>query len=388
MKGTALTQYRAAAMLLACALVVLSPNLMWLHQVSGISMPSAPLAANLVFVMVVFTLSARLWVGALLLMPLAVLAPIEIFYIYTYGHPSDAHLLGILSETDSGEAGDYLRGVGGLALGGAVLVLAASLLIVRALYLKQCASPLRIRLWVLLGGGLTGALLVLQNMPVKAAEAAAVTGSISEMDVAMVGSESSRSLRELADSYPLGLPLRVAAYMEQRAGLEKVREALRDFRFGAYQAERSPERQIHVLVIGETGRPDRWQLNGYTRATTPRLASTAGVVSFSDVVSSWAWTRMSVPVLLTRKPARDNNAFFAEKSLISAFYKWGHPLADRNQARTLSRPPFFDGGFSLHDRAASCLAVSGRTRFLDAGYDRVVPVTHMDQAVCDELPPP
>lgn len=45
-------------------------------------------------------------------------------------------------------------------------------------------------------------------------------------------------------------------------------------------------------------------------------------------------------------------------------------------------------GFLLHHRPASCLAVSGRTRFLDAGYDRVVPVTHMDQAVCDELPPP
>jgi hypothetical protein len=35
-------------------------------------------------------------------------------------------------------------------------------------------------------------------------------------------------------------------------------------------------------------------------------------------------------------------------------------------------------GFSC---LACCLAVSGRTRFFDAGYDRVVPVTHMDQAV-------
>lgn len=42
-------------------------------------------------------------------------------------------------------------------------------------------------------------------------------------------------------------------------------------------------------------------------------------------------------------------------------------------------------GFSC---LACCLAVSGRTRFLDAGYDRVVPVTHMDQAACDELLPP
>ena len=38
------------------------------------------------------------------------------------------------------------------------------------------------------------------------------------------------------------------------------------------------------------------------------------------------------------------------------------------QARTPSRPSFLDGGFSLHDRFVSCLAVSGRTRFLDSGY--------------------
>jgi hypothetical protein len=36
----------------------------------------------------------------------------------------------------------------------------------------------------------------------------------------------------------------------------------------------------------------------------------------------------------------------------------------------------------------SCLVASDRTRFLIAGYDRVVPATHMDQAMCDELPPP
>lgn len=325
MKGTTRAQYRMAVTLLAYVLVVLAPNLMWLHQASGVAVPYAPLAANLVAIMVVFALGGRLWIGALLLLPLAVLAPVEIFYIHTYGHPSDAHLLGILSETDSGEAGNYLRGAGWMALGAAVIACAACILAARALFLNGSAWPSRIRVWVLLGGGSAGALLAFQNMPLSSAEAAVATdvAYISEMDAAVIGGESSRSVRELTSSYPLGLPFRVAAYMEQRAGLEKAQEALRDFQFGAYQAERSPRRQIHVLVIGETGRPDRWQLNGYARATTPRLANTEGVVSFSDVVSSWAWTRMSVPVLLTRKPDRDTNAFFAEKSLIAAFREAG-----------------------------------------------------------------
>ncbi len=40
------------------------------------------------------------------------------------------------------------------------------------------------------------------------------------------------------------------------------------------QTHISAQRQIYVLVIGETLRPDRLQLNGYNRATTPRLSGT------------------------------------------------------------------------------------------------------------------
>ena len=70
-------------------------------------------------------------------------------------------------------------------------------------------------------------------------------------------------------------------------------------------------------------------------------------------------------------------------SVLSGF-KRGRPLADRSQARTAYRPPLLMAGF-LHLALPCC---SGRTRFLIAGYDRIVPATHMDQAVCDEQPPP
>ena len=385
MKGTTHAQRSAAVMLSICSLVVFSPNLMWLYQASGVPMPSAPLAANLVFTMVAFALSARLWIGALLLMPLAMLAPIEVFYIHTYGHPSDAHLLGILSETNFGEASDYLRGVGGLALGAAVIALAAGVLIVRALYLSKCKSPNRIRVWVLLGGGLASALLAFQSMPWGSAEAADTmdAASISEMDVAVMGGEPSRSIRELANSYPLGLPFRMAAYMEQRAGLEKAQEALRDFRFGAYQAERSHKRQIHVLVIGETGRPDRWQLNGYARPTTPLLANMDGVVSFSDVVSGWAWTRMSVPVLLTRKPNRDANAFFAEKSLISAFREAGFKTYWFSTQSPLGK---HDSSVALHAHEADEVHYINPARFSGKGVHDGALLAPLDQVLARDEP--
>ncbi len=83
------------------------------------------------------------------------------------------------------------------------------------------------------------------------------------------------------------------------------------------------QRQVFVLVIGETLRPDRLQLNGYNRATTPRLAGTKNVISFTDMVSPWAWTRMSVPVILSRKNATDQRYFPTETSLVAAFKEAG-----------------------------------------------------------------
>jgi glucan phosphoethanolaminetransferase (alkaline phosphatase superfamily) len=83
------------------------------------------------------------------------------------------------------------------------------------------------------------------------------------------------------------------------------------------------QRQVFVLVIGETLRPDRLQLNGYNRATTPRLAGTKNLISFTDMVSPWAWTRMSVPVILSRKNATDQRYFPTETSLVAAFKEAG-----------------------------------------------------------------
>jgi glucan phosphoethanolaminetransferase (alkaline phosphatase superfamily) len=53
------------------------------------------------------------------------------------------------------------------------------------------------------------------------------------------------------------------------------------------------------------------------------LASIPGVVSFKDMISPWAWTRMSVPVIISRKTAADHSYFFNEKSLVAAFAEAG-----------------------------------------------------------------
>ena len=76
-----------------------------------------------------------------------------------------------------------------------------------------------------------------------------------------------------------------------------------------FRARHSPEeivgylqaiRKLKVLVIGETGRRDHWQLYGYERATTPRIdAFAAEATLFERAFSQSSWTKPSMASLLT-----------------------------------------------------------------------------------------
>jgi len=65
---------------------------------------------------------------------------------------------------------------------------------------------------------------------------------------------------------------------------------------GAAAAE---EKSVCALVIGESARYASFQINGYARPTSPLLARTEGLLSFSDVCATAPMTLASVPQLLT-----------------------------------------------------------------------------------------
>ncbi len=97
----------------------------------------------------------------------------------------------------------------------------------------------------------------------------------------------------------------------------------RDFRFGATRPGAPTSPELHVLVIGESSRPDHWGINGYARNTTPRLAQTERLVSFTDAIAEVALTRLSVPLLLTRANVANRANFAAERSIVSAYREVG-----------------------------------------------------------------
>lgn len=98
--------------------------------------------------------------------------------------------------------------------------------------------------------------------------------------------------------------------------------AAETFRFGATRPPAdAPE--VFVLVLGETSRPDHWGLNGYPRDTSPRLAGTPGLVSFTDVVTQAPFTNESVTFMLTRGSPTDRLRAARERSIVSAFAEAG-----------------------------------------------------------------
>lgn len=128
----------------------------------------------------------------------------------------------------------------------------------------------------------------------------------------------------LASSWPLGLPLRGYEFWREREYLGDLSAKSKGFSFGAQQANLLKVSQVVVMVIGESSRYDRWSLNGYMRDTTPLLKNETNLVSLSNLVTAVSATRLSVPVLVSRKPAIQSlKAGFTEKSFLSAFKEAG-----------------------------------------------------------------
>lgn len=83
------------------------------------------------------------------------------------------------------------------------------------------------------------------------------------------------------------------------------------------------QRQVHMLVIGESASKSCFSLYGYERPTTPMLEHTDGVLPFRDVASAATVTLVAVPALLTPAPAGQILEATREASILSAYNKAG-----------------------------------------------------------------
>jgi glucan phosphoethanolaminetransferase (alkaline phosphatase superfamily) len=81
---------------------------------------------------------------------------------------------------------------------------------------------------------------------------------------------------------------------------------------------------VYVLVIGESDARAHWQLFGYQRATNPELSTLSNLIPITRMVTPWAVTIASVPVILTRKPMTSPSPRWKEPSFLPAMQEAGY----------------------------------------------------------------
>ncbi|RBP48157.1 glucan phosphoethanolaminetransferase (alkaline phosphatase superfamily) [Roseimicrobium gellanilyticum] len=132
------------------------------------------------------------------------------------------------------------------------------------------------------------------------------------------------AVKRLATTFPANLPVsawRAWEIHDDFAGRTAVAERM--------EVKSAPlgDREIYVLVLGESARFDSFQIHGYARETTPLLAKMSGLLSFQDVVAPAPVTSMSVPLLLTPANPEHLRAAASLPSVVSIFRRAGFHTA-------------------------------------------------------------
>jgi glucan phosphoethanolaminetransferase (alkaline phosphatase superfamily) len=279
-----------------------------------------------------------------LLIPAFLALPTEV-YLYTYyGQGISTHHLGIIAETSPKEAMEFLGNKVWLMLAvmvGAVLWWFTSWRAARHVCRTRNTSTRSLdwndgSRWVTLALLLAGA--GVWGYGAEFGVAGRPGASVPKAEQPLAGAHRTGlklpalpprarlplELDAFANSWPFGLMARGVDFYKERKHLAELGARNSAFTFHARQASPDAEPEIVVMVIGESSRYDRWSLNGYARDTNPLLSQERNLIMFPDVITSVSATRLSVPVMISRKPAiKSLKDGFAEKSFLTAYKEAG-----------------------------------------------------------------
>lgn len=99
-----------------------------------------------------------------------------------------------------------------------------------------------------------------------------------------------------------------------------------DFCYKATSERAKDEREIYVLILGETSRAHSWSLYGYPRETTPHIDSLhrdGGLIAFADVLTQSNTTYKSIPIILSPADASSAENLPRVQGILSAFREAG-----------------------------------------------------------------
>lgn len=156
--------------------------------------------------------------------------------------------------------------------------------------------------------------------------------------------------RVYQDIYPFNVIYNIKLAVERWQASENYHTTSREFTFNASSFHEPEQREVYVMVIGETARAINFGIYGYNRNTTPGLCRTPNIVHFTDVLSQANATHKSVPILLSAASAEDFDCMYTQKSIITAFKECGFKTAFfSNQLPNHSFIDFFANEADVHE---------------------------------------
>ena len=167
---------------------------------------------------------------------------------------------------------------------------------------------------------------------------------------------SSNTFSAKNDIYPVNACYNLAEAVKRYDKLVNSKSTSQDFKFEATSSHPAEQREIYIMVIGETSRTHNWELFGYNRPTNPKLKLVDNLVPFDSVITESNITHKCVPMLVSSASAKDYDNIYKQKSIISAFKEAGFKTAFfSTQAHTQTLIDFFgeeaDECFYLRDRS-------------------------------------
>ena len=257
--------------------------------------------AVLVFPVFIFRKNLKLYLA--LLIPVYLVVPINLLYVWSFNSELSADIMLLVFNTNRYEAMELLHNywVGLVAI---YLVYIAAIV----LLWRKCPTVIPPKLAYSLAAVCLVIIVIFPTLDIKY-----TTRTIYETARA-----------NISDKFPVNILKGIKRHREEMQMVGEMEKYRQNFHFQAKRDSSIQGKQVIVLIIGESSRYDHWGINGYNRNTSPRLAKRQNLLNFSNVASGSHVTELAVPLLLSGVGAENFADHVRKKNILGLFNEVGY----------------------------------------------------------------
>ena len=128
---------------------------------------------------------------------------------------------------------------------------------------------------------------------------------------------------QFSKNFPSGIFIKSNRVFEGLKAKSSYLKKINKFKFYANKKDSLKQKEVYVMVIGETARKHNFGIYGYSKNTSPNLDSISNLISYKEVLSNSNLTSLSIPFILSRAKPRNANLKLAEPPILNAFKESG-----------------------------------------------------------------